>query len=270
MNAILATPLRVERAAVRPAARSLSLVRTGIGRAATLPRTDGPVLIAGVGGGLAPQVRPGDLVVAGTVTADGHRVELPSAPLLARALRHLGLTVHYGHIGTTDRIATGDRRKRLASTGALAVDLESATLAAATSGPVAVVRSIVDTEDHALWALGTVGRGVRALRALRVAVPAFEWWAAAIGRREILRGVSRGADLVLVVGSDSRHLVDVSRWDGARAHLVEDVTGVDLRWLAGARRIGVVADASVPPEPVEEVIHALSGLDPTTPTTEVS
>jgi 4-hydroxy-3-methylbut-2-enyl diphosphate reductase len=124
-------------------------------------------------------------VVANVVSSSAHRVELSSAPELAAALRRLGLTVHCGLVLTEDRVVTGARRTRLAGTGALAVDMESARLAATAAGPVAVVRSIVDTGDHALWAPGTVVRGIRALRALRSAVPGFEEWAASVAAREV-------------------------------------------------------------------------------------
>ncbi|MGQ0774002.1 MAG: phosphorylase family protein [Pseudonocardiales bacterium] len=222
---VLYAPLRVEHAALRGATRSMRLVRTGMGprRAAaaalSVARTDvahtdatrtdrAPVLVAGVGGGLAPQVRPGDVVVASEVWGDGpggvatgRRVDVPSAPLLADALRLLGLTVHVGPIVSSPRILRGTARTRAAAAegGPLAVDMESAALvpagatsdagasgatgaiADATRGvPFAVVRVIVDSVDHPLWSVGTLLRGVRALRVLRACLPALEWWAAAM------------------------------------------------------------------------------------------
>lgn len=270
MTAVLATPLRVERHAVRAAVRSLRVVRTGMGGAATLEPTRDPVLVAGVAGGLAPAVRPGDVVVADSVTDGRDRIDLPSAPLLATALRRMGHTVHCGQIASTGRVATGAGRAALARTGALAVDMESFALARSARGPVAVVRSIVDVEGQSLWTPGTVGRGRRALRALRDAVPAFEDWAAATGDREIALAGPRSfcADLVLVVGSahssDSQRLVEVAKREGTPAHLVDDVGGIDLRWLAGVRRIALIAGTSTPPGRVDEITHALSGLGATT------
>jgi len=55
---------------------------------------------------------------------------VPSAPLLAGALRRLGLTVHVGPIVCTPRLVSGAGRAALAATGALAVDMESAAVAA--------------------------------------------------------------------------------------------------------------------------------------------
>ncbi|MDQ3762782.1 MAG: 4-hydroxy-3-methylbut-2-enyl diphosphate reductase [Actinomycetota bacterium] len=200
-RAVLCTPLRIEQAALRPAGPSLRLVRTGMGSrraaatAATLSSGTDPVLVVGVAGGLAPQIRPGDIVVATEVSK---KVEVPSAPLLAGALRRLGLTVHLGPMSSVSRIG-----QKLPADGSLAVDMESAQLAAA-NVPFAVVRAVVDTPNHPLWRVGTLSRGVTALQALRVCRPALEWWAAATGPREVLlaaprsfcAGVARAIDTV--------------------------------------------------------------------------
>jgi 4-hydroxy-3-methylbut-2-en-1-yl diphosphate reductase len=282
-------PLWVERAALRSAgaARGLRVRRTGMGparaarAAASLARDGGPVLVAGVGGGLAAGLRAGDLVVASEVRdGSGPPVPVPSAALLAGALRRLGLRVRVGPIHSSARVVAGPERGRLAATGALAVDMESAALAAGAGGhPFAVLRSIVDTPEHPLWRPGTLARGAVGLRALRRAVPALEQWSRATGAREVLlaapattdrrqalRAIARESDLVLVVGSDnssnSPRLVEVARREGVPAHLVEDATRVDLGALAGARRIGITAGASAPPHLVDELVHCLAGLGP--------
>jgi len=205
-RAVLCTPLRVEQAALRGAGCSMRVVHTGIGprraaaTAATLSPNADPVLVAGVAGALAPHIRPGDVVVATEVCAGtesalrfpnstaelpARSVEVASAPLLAGALRRLGLTVHTGAISSVSRIGGG-----LAGSDALAVDMESAQLAAAGT-PFAVVRAIVDTPDHPLWQLGTLRRGLTALRTLRACAPALELWAAATGPREVLLAAPR-------------------------------------------------------------------------------
>jgi 4-hydroxy-3-methylbut-2-enyl diphosphate reductase len=198
------TPLRLERAALRGAPETLRVVRTGMGRArATASRVaSGPVVVAGVGAGLAPGIAPGDLVVASEVRGGDTVAPSPSAPLLAGALRRLGLRVHVGPTASSPRLVTGGAGA-LAASGALAVDMESAWLAP-TSAPFAVVRAVVDTPDHPLWRLGTPVRGVAALRALRRAVPALHQWAAATGPRELVlasprsfcAGVERAIDIV--------------------------------------------------------------------------
>jgi 4-hydroxy-3-methylbut-2-en-1-yl diphosphate reductase len=278
---VLCTPLRVEQAVLHRAGRSMRLVHTGMGprhaaaTAAALSSSADPVLVAGVGGGLEPQVRPGDVVVASEVrdaTRADHALRAPSAPLLAGALRRLGLTVHIGPVSSVSRIA-----RALIADGSLAVDMESAQLAGA-GVPFAVVRAIVDTIDHPLWQVGTLHRGVSALRTLRACRPALEWWAAATGPREVLlaaprsscagaaRAISGQVDLVLVLGSPhsshSVRLMEVAQREGVPAYLVEDVSEIDLGALAGARRLGIIAGASAPPHLVDQIVHCLGGLGP--------
>jgi 4-hydroxy-3-methylbut-2-enyl diphosphate reductase len=89
---------------------------------------------------------------------------------------------------------------------------------------------------------------------------------ATTNRQRAIRAVAADVDLVIVVGSEnssnSRRLAEVASRSGAPAHLVDDVGEIDLSWLAGARRIGVSAGASAPPELVDEVVSCLSGLGP--------
>lgn len=290
-SATVYTPLAVERAALRGALPGLRMVRTGMGpdRARASRVAAGPAVVAGVGGGLDRSVRPGDLVVASEVRAADGAVGCPSAPLLAGALRRLGLRVHVGPILSTPRLFDHGRGAA-AAFGALAVDMESAWLAP-TVGPFAVVRAIVDTPDHPLWSPGTVVRGVRALRALRRAAPALHQWAAATGARELMSAsgravrlsdgdaghwqrrataVARQSELVLVVASStsrrasstSRRLVEVVEREGVPAQVVSDVSQVDLGWLAGVDRIGLLAAVSAPPRLVQELTACLAGLGP--------
>jgi hypothetical protein len=195
-------------------------------------------------------------------------VQVASAPLLAGALRRLGLTVHVGPISSVSRIV-----RLIPRAGSLAVDMESATLAA-TGVPFAVVRAIVDTPDHPLWRVGTLRRGVTALRTLRACRPALEWWAAATGPREVLlaaprhhyqRAIAGRVDLVLVVGSpnssDAVCLVAAAQREGVPAYLVDDPSGIDLRWLAGTTRLVICADAG-DEHRVDQILHCLSGLGP--------
>jgi 4-hydroxy-3-methylbut-2-enyl diphosphate reductase len=140
------------------------------------------VLVAGVAGGLAPDVRVGDLVVASEVRGpDGTVVPCPTAELLFVDLRRLGLAVHCGPIVSTPRLAGAGGLRRLAQTGALAVDMESSWLAPPAGTPFAVVRAISDTQAQPLWRPSVVANGSSALRALRRAVPALDIWAAAAG-----------------------------------------------------------------------------------------
>ena len=64
-------------------------------------------------------------------------------------------------------------------------------------------------------------------------------------------------DLLLVVGSpnssNSQRLVDVACADGTPAHLVDDVRGIDQRWLDGCETVGLTSGASAPERLVAEV-----------------
>jgi 4-hydroxy-3-methylbut-2-enyl diphosphate reductase len=87
---------------------------------------------------------------------------------------------------------------------------------------------------------------------------------ATTNRQQAVRAVAREADLVLVLGSanssNSLRLAEVAAAEGVQAHLVDDASAVDLRWLRGVRRIGVTAGASAPPQLVDELVRCLSGL----------
>jgi 4-hydroxy-3-methylbut-2-enyl diphosphate reductase LytB-like protein/phosphorylase superfamily protein len=370
---LVCTPLLVEQLALGHLPGT-PVRRTGMGPRPALP--DGPGLVAGVAGSLSVDVRPGDVVVASEVRGPGIPVPVPSAPMLAGALRRLGLRVHVGPIVSMTRPVDGAARRELAATGALAVDMESAFLAPAT-GPFAVVRTIVDTPDHPLWRLGTVVRGITALRTLRRAAPAIAQWTAATNwagwrgagqaprevllasprpfragvqravevvdralevegnrgealdhalvvedaaavvaapdplrvgyarqtapavdegaaiarvprgrlpalsgprrddirytttnRQQAVRAVAAESDLVLVASSGNSSnaplLVEVVEREGVPAYLVDDAGDVDLRWLAGVRRIGLTAGASAPPHLVADLVRGLTGLGPLT------
>ncbi|WP_240670286.1 4-hydroxy-3-methylbut-2-enyl diphosphate reductase [Actinoplanes solisilvae] len=91
---------------------------------------------------------------------------------------------------------------------------------------------------------------------------------ATTNRQQAVRAIARGCDLVLVVGSvnssNSLRLVEVAEREGTEAHLVEDLSEVDLAWLENARTVGITAGASAPPNLVDEVVAGLAGLGPVT------
>jgi len=64
-------------------------------------------------------------------------------------------------------------------------------------------------------------------------------------------------DLLLVIGSrnssNSNRLVEVARTAGVEAHLVEDETGIDERWLEGRESVGLTSGASAPERLVARV-----------------
>jgi len=91
---------------------------------------------------------------------------------------------------------------------------------------------------------------------------------ATTNRQQAVHAVAEQSDLVLVLGShnssNSCRLVEVAEKCGPPAYLVDDIGAVDLRWLAGVRRVGVTAGASAPSCLVDDLIRCLSGLGQTT------
>jgi 4-hydroxy-3-methylbut-2-enyl diphosphate reductase len=149
--------------------------------------------VAGVGGGLSADLRPGDVVVATQVRADPLTagvvppvIMLPTARMLAATLRRRGLRVHMGGVVSSDRLADGPTRERLAATGALVADTESAWLlsgglpsGAPTDRPLACVRVIADTPPGGLYRPATLAHLRAALKVLPVVGAGLAEWAAA-------------------------------------------------------------------------------------------
>jgi 4-hydroxy-3-methylbut-2-enyl diphosphate reductase len=69
-------------------------------------------------------------------------------------------------------------------------------------------------------------------------------------RQDAVKEVARRADVVLVIGSknssNSNRLAEVSLERGTPAHLIDDETEVDPRWLEGADVVGLTSGASAP------------------------
>jgi len=83
-------------------------------------------------------------------------------------------------------------------------------------------------------------------------------------RQNAVRELAAQVDVVLVVGarnsSNSARLREVAQQQGRPAHLVQDETGIDPAWVAGARRIGITAGASTPAVLVQRVAQRLREL----------
>jgi 4-hydroxy-3-methylbut-2-enyl diphosphate reductase len=82
-------------------------------------------------------------------------------------------------------------------------------------------------------------------------------------RQVAVKQIAQRADLVIVVGSanssNSVRLVEVALDAGAAAaHLVDDATDLDTRWLDGVSVVGLTSGASVPEDLVGEVLSLLA------------
>lgn len=163
---LIAAPMRIEARLIASGAQSAHVHRTGIGpgkakvAARQLPSLPGDALIVlGFCGALGRgTLRPGQIVVgtrAYSTADEGHEplsVELTGASELSQALSAHGLDSRPGEIVCVGKIATGSRREQLHADGALAVEMESAWLAAgARDRPFAVVRIVLDTPEHELF-----------------------------------------------------------------------------------------------------------------------
>ncbi|MFJ8934264.1 1-hydroxy-2-methyl-2-butenyl 4-diphosphate reductase [Streptomyces sp. NPDC102365] len=171
-------PVTVLRTGMGPAA-----AERAVGKALAGPALRGAAVLAtGFCAGLAPGMRPGDLIVA-EETRDPHGgTPCVGTGLLAGELGRVlpGRTVHTGPLAGSDHVVRGRERQELYATGAIAVDMESAaTLRGAIRAgerPVAAVRVVVDAPEHELVRIGTVRGGISAFRVLRAALPVFHEW----------------------------------------------------------------------------------------------
>ena len=184
---VVAAAMRLEVAALRRGASKLRVVRTGVGPARSQRATSRlladdarAVAVAGVCGALDPELEPGDVVVANRLLIDGESsVELETR-VLVDALEAVGVTPRVGPIMGTDHVVRGSEREALRQSGALAVDMESAWLAAGAGGrPLGVVRVVLDGHRHELIHPATLRNTFIALRKLSATAPALLQWAAA-------------------------------------------------------------------------------------------
>lgn len=231
----IAVPLVAERVALGRV--DAHVVRTGMGpRRAGAAAADlsgrGPVAMVGVAGALSDSIRAGDVVVADELRMGDERFFCPAAPLVAGALRRAGLTVHVGPIATVDHLASRAEGAALAATGVIAIDMESAVIAAAVAGrPFVAVRVISDTPSQGVRHPAIVRNGLRALRTLRRIPPVLSAWAGAAGDRQVLvasprsfcAGVERAIDIVERALDRYGAPVYVRRQIVHNAHVVADL-----------------------------------------------
>ena len=79
----------------------------------------------------------------------------------------------------------------------------------------------------------------------------------------VLRHLGGRADTIVVGGknsSNTRHLAEVCREEGAIAHHIEDATELDPTWVKGCTNIGVTAGASTPGWLMDQVIERIQEI----------
>jgi 4-hydroxy-3-methylbut-2-enyl diphosphate reductase len=81
---------------------------------------------------------------------------------------------------------------------------------------------------------------------------------ATTNRQAAVKQLAGDCDLMLVIGSrnssNSVRLVEVARDCGTEAHLIDDVSEIQERWLLDRRVVGISSGASAPEELVSEVV----------------
>ncbi|MBI3770484.1 MAG: 4-hydroxy-3-methylbut-2-enyl diphosphate reductase [Deltaproteobacteria bacterium] len=87
-----------------------------------------------------------------------------------------------------------------------------------------------------------------------------------IERQEAARELARDVQVVIVVGgknsSNTRHLAEVCREEGATAYHIEDATELDPQWVKGIENIGITAGASTPGWLMDQVVERLEKIEP--------
>jgi 4-hydroxy-3-methylbut-2-enyl diphosphate reductase len=238
MTLAVLTPMGIEARAVRSGAPWARVEKFGIGpqragRAASLVSDhDGAVVIAGFAGALDERLEPGDIVLASELRGGDGTALCGDPSILAGVLRRAGLRVYIGPIVSSPRLVHGARRRELAATGALAVDMESAWLAEAHGRPIVTLRAISDSQDQEIYRPIRVASGVRAaFRSLRRASALLGEWADVLGEREIVlgaprascAGVVRAVDIVREALADRGAPIYVRKQIVHNAHVVSEL-----------------------------------------------
>jgi (E)-4-hydroxy-3-methyl-but-2-enyl pyrophosphate reductase len=86
-----------------------------------------------------------------------------------------------------------------------------------------------------------------------------------IERQEAARELARDVQVVIVVGgknsSNTRHLAEVCREEGAVAYHIEDAAELDPVWVKGVENVGITAGASTPGWLMDQVIERIEQIE---------
>lgn len=216
------------------------------------------VALVGVAGALAPELVPGDLIIASELrsTESSTARELPGSALLSAEFRRSRGSVHLGPVVTSPTYVGAKERAGLAASGAIAVDMESSwVMDFLPKNPLAVVRSISDTATT-----GPMRGGLRALGSLSSLREPIERWARACGEHEVIlasprsfcAGVERAIDTVERALAQFGVPVYVRRQIVHNVHVVRDL---EAKGAIFVEELSEVPDGAV-------VVLAAHGVSP--------
>jgi hypothetical protein len=150
------TPTALEYLAAKSAGVRTPLTQCGVALTGYTQRVPGAgVLLCGLAGGLASEVRPGTVLIPALVRSpDGslYRTDPMLHDALVAASRSMGFNPETGPMLTAEALITGSSRQAWADRGFVAADMEAA-LIAARSPRFATVRVVLDSAEHSISAL---------------------------------------------------------------------------------------------------------------------
>jgi 4-hydroxy-3-methylbut-2-enyl diphosphate reductase len=149
-----------------------------------------------------------------------------------------------GHDGHEEVVGThGEAPEAVRIVGSIA---EAEALAVADPQRVAYVTQTTLSVDETAEIVAALKRRFPEIRAPRREDICY----ATTNRQAAVKELVAEVDLLLVIGSqnssNSKRLVEVARAAGVEAHLIDDETEIDERWLEGRETVGVTAGASAP------------------------
>jgi 4-hydroxy-3-methylbut-2-en-1-yl diphosphate reductase len=212
--------------------------------------------------GVAPAVRR-DAQARGLRVIDGTCPLVEKVHSEVRRYAAQGNTVFLIGHGEHDEVV-GTRGEAPDSVTVVADPAQAATIQPADPTKVAYVMQTTLAADEAEQTAAVLRQRFPAI----AAPPRDDICYASTNRQAAVREVAQRCELVLVLGSqnssNANRLAEVAEKCGPPTYLVDDVSAVDSRWLAGVRRVGITAAASAPPHLVDELVGCLSGLGPIT------
>jgi 4-hydroxy-3-methylbut-2-enyl diphosphate reductase len=203
--------------------------------------------------GVSPEVRA-------RAAGRGLKVIDATCPLVTKvhheAVRYAGEgrpIVLVGHEGHDEVIGTmGHAPEHIHLIGSAA---EAETISVADPDRVAVITQTTLSLDDTSAVVDVLRR-----RFPHVLAPAKDDICYATQNRQLaVKALAARTSVILVIGSrnssNSNRLAEVARAQGARAHLIDDISQIEPAWLEGVDCLGITAGASAPEYLVDELVR---------------